>query len=47
MKSLGIILIAMGIILKIARAISDVSMGALIIIGLILFIAGSFLKTKI
>jgi len=46
MRTLGIILIAIGIILRIIKTVSLGFSWALIIIGLILLLAGYLLKTK-
>ncbi len=46
MRTLGIILIAIGIILRIIKTVSLGFSWALIIIGIILLLAGYLLKTK-
>jgi hypothetical protein len=46
MRTLGIILIAIGIILRIIKTVSLGFSWALIIIGLILLLAGYLIKTK-
>lgn len=46
MRTLGIILIAIGIILRIIKTVSLGFSWALILIGLILLLAGYLIKTK-